>query len=911
MRTSAYSHPVAIPLFDVRRDEHVRVARAGGAMFAILAGYTVAETAQDTLFLGSNGPNQLALAYLLLAGIAMVALAANAWLVRHLGRRNALIVTLATAAIGTAIFFAIPRGATAGFVLYLWTGLIGTVVVVQFWLLAGTRFTTAEAKRLYGPIAAAGAVGTLAGAVVAWLLLSVLEIESLLLVAAAFYLVGAALLARDHESVERRLRARPMRARPPAGATRLRGHGYVSRLATLTICATAVALLADYLFKATAASQFHTEELASFIARYNGVVAACSLVFQLVGAAWLVRKIGVLGMTLLLPVLMVVGGAGSVFTAGSFVAICLTKGADSSLRYSVNRVATELLWMPVTERVRAAVREPLESVVTRLVQAITAALLVGLVALGVASAEIVAAVLLGIAVVWAVTAAGLRNRYLGQLRLSVSRRASSNQELDAKAIEAVVEALSSEDERRVVAAIHILTARGRTNLIPALVLRHDAFDVQAAALGAMMTPGRTDWIPPTRRMLKAPDPRVRMLALRALARVNDQTAIVAGLCDDDPGVVAHGVFWSLQTVPSVIVRDNLAVAGLLAETGSRGESARGQLLEAIRSDGDQRWVDVMVELALMPEDATIERLALAMEHVPDPRFIPFLISRLATRAGRAAIRAALRAIGEPALAALQAALDLPTTATRVRLHIPSTLSTFGTAKAAEVIAHQLVREQSGAVRYRLLRALARMAVEDEIIVDARLLLTELRHHLGEHSRLLALAVPIFADKDERDSAILLRGLLADKTSQALDRAFLALQALHPREAIREIERAILGPDRRARAHGVEFLDTLTRTPLYAGPDAQWIRVRLLVMCEDLDDRERLERVELGGEIPETVAAAVARLVHEHDTLLSASAGYYALELKTPELAAAVKEAASHRPLFEPLGIYYAASVRGA
>lgn len=881
-------------------------------MFAILAGFTVAETARDSLFLGTNGADQLALAYLLLAGIALVALAVNGWLVRRLGRRNALIVTLTAAAIGTATFGAIPRSASAGFGLYLWTGLIGTVVVVQFWLLAATRFTTAEAKRLYGPIAASGAVGTLAGAIAAWLLLFTLEIESLLHVAAGFYVVAAALLARDYQSVEPRLRVAKLRSRPPVGVARLRGHGYVIRLAVMTSCMTAVALLADYLFKAAAASTFQTDELAGFIARYNGVVAAFSLVFQLVGAAWLVRKIGVLGMTMVLPVLMVIGGAGSAITAGAFLAICLTKGADSSLRYSVNRVASELLWMPVPDQVRASIREPLEGVGTRVVQAITAALLLLLVTLGLARTAVVAAVMCGIAVVWMMTVAGLRNRYLGQLRQSVSRRSSGgSHELDAKALEAVVEALSSEDERRVIAAIHILVARGRASLIPALVLRHDSIEVLEAALGAMTTPRRTDWIPATRRMLRAPDPRVRMLALRVLGRINDQTAIVAGLCDDDPGVVAHGVFWSLQTAaPTVAVRDNPAVAGLLAETGSRRASARGQLLEAIRSDGDQRWVEVMLEIAQTPDDATIERLALAIEHVPDPRFIPFLIDRLGTRESRATVRAALIAIGDPALAALQVALDASTTAKRVRAHIPTTLATFGTAKAAEVLGRQLVRERSGAVRYRLLRALARMAVHDEVIADAPFLLAELQRHLAQHVRLLALAVPIFADADMRDSAVVLRGLLRDKTSQALDRTFLAMQALHPRQAIREIERAIQGSDKRARAHGVEFLDTLTRTPLYAGPDAQGIRERLLVMCDDLDDRERLERIGLGAEIPATVAAAVARLVLERDDLLSACAGYYALELSVPELSAAVDAVASVRPLFAPLGIVYAGAARG-
>lgn len=872
-------------------------------MFAILAGFTIAETARDSLFLGSNGAGKLATAYLLLAGIAVVALAANAWLVRRVGRRTALVVTLVAAAFGTAIFSTAERAPTTALVLYLWTGLIGTVVVVQFWLLSATRFTTAEAKRLYGPIAASGAIGTLAGAIAAWALLRQLEIEALLVVAAGFYLAAAALLARDKESVEPRLRAAQTKRRFAADPPRLRGQGYAARLAVLTVCATSAALLADYLLKSAAAAAYHTDELARFIARYNGTVAALSLVFQVVGTAWLVRKIGVLGMIMLLPGLMLVGGTAALVTAGSFVAVGFTKGADASLRYSVTRVATELLWMPVPLNVRVGIREPLESVVTRLVQALTAALLMALVALGLARVTIVAGILTAIALVWTLTAARLRKRYLAQLRTSLGHRSlDADVELDGEAIAVVVDALSSEDDRRAIAAIQTLVARKRARAIPALILRHDSLEVVAAALAALTTPGRTDWIPLTRRLLRSADPRARILALRALGKTGDDTAIFDGLCDADPGVNAHGVFWSLQSGTDAAVQDNPSVAALLAESGPRGTTGRRELLEAIRADGDQRWAEVLLLLAFSGDEETFEPLARAIAHVPDVRFIPFLVGRLGARGGRASVRQALVAIGEPALDALEAELADRDRPMRIRLHIPSAIALFGTPSAANRLAGSLAHERSGAVRYRILRALARIAMREEVIVDGHLLIAELGLHLHEHSRLLAIGIPLLVDTDPRESAVLLRGLLRDKISQALDRAFLALQALHPREDVREIERAINGADQHARAHAAEFLDTLTRTALYGGPDAEGIRTQLLVIGDDLDERGRLVRSGWADRIPDSSVASVSQLIHESDTLLAACAGYYALELDSPELVRTVNAVVVERNLLAPLGI---------
>ena len=41
--------------------------------------------------------------------------------------------------------------------LYVWIDIIGAILIPQFWILANTRFTSRQAKRLFGPIGAASA----------------------------------------------------------------------------------------------------------------------------------------------------------------------------------------------------------------------------------------------------------------------------------------------------------------------------------------------------------------------------------------------------------------------------------------------------------------------------------------------------------------------------------------------------------------------------------------------------------------------------------------------------------------------------------------------------------------------------------------------------------------------------------
>ncbi|CAN5609085.1 hypothetical protein BH11MYX1_BH11MYX1_56120 [soil metagenome] len=78
--------------------------------------------------------------------------------------------------------------------------------------------------------------------------------------------------------------------------------------------------------------------------------------------------------------------------------------------------------------------------------------------------------------------------------------------------------------------------------------------------------------------------------------------------------------------------------------------------------------------------------------------------------------------------------------------------TWHIAHAASSLAASLAAEPSGAVRYRILRALARIAMREETIVDGQLLIAELRLHLAEHARLLGLEIPLVVEADPQESA---------------------------------------------------------------------------------------------------------------------------------------------------------------
>ena len=176
---------------DLRAEEGPLVLRSTITLAGLVAAHTMLETARDALFLGKLAPSRLTFVYAMLAGLALVSASANAAFVNRFGRRNALIFTLLGSAYGTVVVYLLPPNPEVVFGLYLWSGLLGSVVIVQFWMLAGELFTVAQGKRLFGLLAAGGVLGAVLGAAASALALRYVGVGQLLPAAATVFLVTA------------------------------------------------------------------------------------------------------------------------------------------------------------------------------------------------------------------------------------------------------------------------------------------------------------------------------------------------------------------------------------------------------------------------------------------------------------------------------------------------------------------------------------------------------------------------------------------------------------------------------------------------------------------------------------------------------------------------------------------------
>jgi len=390
-------------------------------------------------------------------------------------------------------------------------------------------------------------------------------------------------------------------------------------------------------------------------------------------------------------------------------------------------------------------------------------------------------------------------------------------------------------------------------------------------------------------------------ALKALARAGHREPLQGRLLDVSPNVRGQAAFWLSMSQDDTSPQAHSAIRQILDMGGRAGCRAQVGLLEAIRASGDERWADVLLELADRDDPEVTEAAFSAMATVRDRRFIPILIERLDKRDGRGVVRDALAALGEPALDALERALRDPSLPFAIKLHVPRSISKFSEQRAAEILLRALQEEPSGAIRYKALRGLGRLVQEHGIHIEPRVVERRANVELREYLRVLAFWYPIHEGLESqpesvRPSGRLLLGLLEDKQRQALERAFRLLQIAHPRESIRSVGEALRSPDRQVRAKALEYIDALTLASTV--PEN---RELLRIIGDDLAAADRLDRsMDLTAVAVHDYRSTLSLLIREPDDSLAGLAAYHALELGEPELEHDVKTVSEERARYGSL-----------
>ncbi len=806
------------------------VLAPAGVLFAVMVAHALLETARDALFLARLGPDRLAWAYLAIAGAALIAVTAVRRWAGVVDPRRILIAFLGAAGGGTGVLAAaIPAARWVVFVLYVWTGLVATLVVPAFWTLLDRSLRVAEAKRVFAAIGAGGVLGAMVGSMLAAGLAHVVAARYLVTAGAIAFGIAtvAALALAPHPAIDEALPAAP----PSATASTRRTRRFVRLLVVLTMISTVTLTLGDLAFKRVLAERLAPEELAPAFGQIYAVLNVVGLLIQLAIAPRLFARLGVAGALVVLP-LIVVGGALGFAATGATVAILVLKLGDGGLRHSLHRVGSEILYLPVPDPVRDGSKPVADAIGHRGGQALAALIVFGTAALD--GARTLATVTAVVGTAWLVALLVVRRAYVeqfrGMLRAATIRRDVRVPDLDRDALDLLDESLASPDEIEALAALDLLARRG--GRIPALVLYHPRQRVVRRALALLGDDLGPDEVRPLAHLIDHPDPEIRADALAASSRFGcHRDRLVAALGDEHPGVRAAALVG--------LVDDDAHHAAVTAGTAAMAAGTPAEqaaLAHAIGHAAGPRFRGVLEGLLARREPAVVREVLRVYARRPQLANLPRLVLLLQDPHLRRDVRRVFLAAGGRGLAQAIAALDDPRTPIAVRQHLPRTISRFRTRAAAAALVARLMQEPDPTTEYKILRALGRMRADDPALpIHAAIVRGYARRAIEEAARIATLYDHLCAELSPSSSAsassgsALLVELLEEKRRRALEHAFRALAILHPHAGLRDVHDALLDEDDARWDAARELIDHVIPIDL---------RRPLLAVIDDLTPEER-------------------------------------------------------------------------
>jgi AAA family ATP:ADP antiporter len=312
---------------DVRRGE-VRALLTGFAyFFTLLFGYYLLRPVREEMGIRADVA-KLHWLFWATAGAMLVAVPIYSAVLARVPRRRAVPWVYRFFLLHLLVFWALVRsGVAPAWVarsFYVWLSVYNLFVVSVFWSLLADLFTSAQAKRLFGFVAAGGTAGALLGSALVATLAGRLGVANLLLVSAVLLEASArcaAALARRGAGAPAAAAAAPEDA--ALGGSAFAGFAAVARSPYLLAIAAQMFLyslgstfLYFNLLRTVAASLGDSAARTALFAKVDLAVSVLALATQSLATGRIVAALGLGGALALVPALSVAGFAAAAAVPG-------------------------------------------------------------------------------------------------------------------------------------------------------------------------------------------------------------------------------------------------------------------------------------------------------------------------------------------------------------------------------------------------------------------------------------------------------------------------------------------------------------------------------------------------------------------------------------------------------------------
>ncbi len=819
-------------ILDLRVGERALVGMMFAYNVALLVTLYLLKPARDSLFLIEVGAVNLPLVFLATAA----AVVPVTILYGRIGRRVKLsrLVNWTTVVLIASLI--VMRWAVAleadwtYFLFYVWVSIYSVLATSQYWLLAGAVFDPAQAKRIFALLSFGAILGAIVGGELTGYLVEEVELRTrdLLWVAVGVLTLTVVLVnlirwrATDGQTGRPeglRRNDTPTENQPVLGL--LKDSRHLQLITAVIAVAVLTTALVDFQFKTVSSDAFPVRgDLTSFLGRFYARVSIIALALQFFIAPRIIRMQGVGGALLVLPIALAVGSV-AMFVVPGLIAGVLLRGADQSLKHSIDRTGRELLFLPVPLAVKKQTKVFIDVFVDQGMQGLAGLVLLAALAVGV-SLEGVSLIVLALLTLWIGLVLWARRSYVQAFRETLPREDAAPPQ-DRKPtrttedVPTLVGALSSDDTEEVLDTLETLDAIDAELPVEraCALLDHRSARVRRRVIALLAKQGEEGFADVIATYLTDRDAEVRLEAARFLYQTlgsKHQVLLKRGLEHPDVRIraAAIGVVAESGTEAEQALITDEMLHGLLDHTGTARIETSVEAIKAMGALDRPAFHDTIRDLLERSQPQVVRAAIHAAGKTGHRLFVGKLLRLLGEKTYEKAAREALVAYGERIFGTLYDHLTDDEVDEPVRRNIPRILSELPTQSAVDLMLLSLERLRAPLL-YDVVKALNKIRASNpglrfnEAAIDVAA--------LGEIRALATVQATLFRHSRAKDAytqspgAPLVREALYHEREQSLERVSRMLGLRYPST---DMHSAYLGltEDDTLRASAAEFLDSV-------------------------------------------------------------------------------------------------------
>jgi ATP/ADP translocase/HEAT repeat protein len=805
--------------------------------FVLLVTLYLLKPVRDSLFLVEMGPEQLPLVFIFTAlAVIPISMAYS----RFSGRLSlGWVINGVTAFLSATlilIWWLLQIDSSAlYYVLYIWVSIYSVLITSQFWLLANSLFDAVQAKRIFSLLSVAAIAGAIAGGEITGLLVDELDIaaQNLLLIGALLlfstvFLVKAIRSAADRRSSAERgsISGRQESGNSPQSPV-LFSEIIKSRHLLLIVGIIAVSVITttviDYQFKTIASRVYPTDNgLTVFMGHFYGRLSIIALLLQLFLSPKFIERRGVGSAVAILPGILLLGSVG-LFIWPVLASAVLLRGADQSLKHSLDRTGRELLFIPVELDLKKRTKVFIDLFVDNGAQGLAGLLLLLLTFVMSLSIQHLSFVVIGLLVFWIMLAVLVRQSYVNEFRESLEEQVNQPDKKSEfvsseDSLEMLLRKLKSGNEAGILTSLKNLEEEYSREDIPVEILEklltHTEPKIRKQSVHIFRTKEIDGYLEPVAELLEDPAADVRLEAARYIYLMYDPEEFGAGrleilqdgLDHEDIKIRAAAfglIAKDLGDSEKALLNDDL-LEKTLTYTGEGQEELKIQTARVLGVAYKPSRRHILQALLYDSSEEVVKQAIISAGESGDRIFIHILLEYLDSAAYKKKAQHALSIYGRRIFGTLFDYLTDEKIVLAKRLSIPSILFLNSSQVALNVLQLALDEDQIP-IRYEIIKAMNKIKQKLE---SPEFNNEKLKQTIYEEAKMYALLKQSLLVLEQTNGDDEIFNLLDREIKRSFENIFRLLGLVYNSEDIYNAYKGILSDKTGVISEGVEFVENI-------------------------------------------------------------------------------------------------------